>query len=98
MNKFVLILSMLFLAGCGGKSSQPPPLVLTQTKVIKQKVPQNLLQQYQVPKEPANRNIAGLKSHIEQLRAVNKRHNQDKADITRLQEEDNDVLNTDTIQ
>ena len=98
MNKFVLILSMLFLAGCGGKSSQPPPLVLTQTKVIKQKVPQNLLQQYQVPKEPASRNIAGLKSYIEQLRALNKRHNQDKADITTLQEEDSNVQDTEADQ
>ena len=96
MNRFVLILSMLFLAACGGKSSPPPPSVLIKTKVVKQKAPQNLLQQYQAPREPKNRTVAGLKSYIEQLRALNKRHNQDKSDITILQKEEDDVPDTET--
>ena len=93
MNKFALILIISFLVGCGGKSSPTPPSVLIQTKVVQIKVPENLLQQHREPREPKANNVAGLKTMIEQLRALNKRHNQDKADITRLQEDCN-VQNT----
>lgn len=85
MKKFAIFLLLVFLPGCGVKSS-PPPDTLTVTKYETKQQVQVWLQSYQDPDEPDSPTVGGLIEYIGDQRAVNAKHNSDKTMLRKSDE------------
>ena len=83
MLKFGMCCALACLMMCGGCSfhAKTPPETLVVTQVAEQEVPAVWTAEYDDPPEPAEQTWGALVEYILDQRAINAKHNEDKARI-----------------